>query len=89
VGTTHSPGNVKEPGLERTGKRLGRSAGWFLAVALAIAIPGIVLVIIDSGVTFPVGVAVLLIASIPGVIGLGLLVSGVVSRWSARHRSFA
>jgi hypothetical protein len=32
---------------------------------------------------------VLLIASIPLVVGVGLLVSGVVSRWAARRKLFA
>ncbi len=82
-------GRVREPGLERTGKRLGHSAAWFLAVALAVAIPGVVLVLIDNHWSLGVGVAILLIACIPGMIGFGLIVSAVVARWSARHRSFA
>ncbi len=80
---------MREPGLERSGKRLGHSAAWFLAVALAIAVPGIVLVIVDSSWSLGVGVAIILIGCIPGVVGLGLLLSGLVARWSARHRSFA
>jgi hypothetical protein len=36
-----------------------------------------------------VGVAILLLASVPGVIGFGLLTGGAVSRWAARHKLFA
>ena len=82
-------GRVLEPGLERSGRRLGGSAARFLGIALLFAIPGIVLVSIDATWSLAFGAAALLIASIPAVVGVSLLVSGAVSRWSARHRSFA
>ena len=35
------------------------------------------------------GAALILLACLPGTIGVSLLVSSVVSRWSARHKTFA
>jgi hypothetical protein len=93
--TAAPPNNDRDPAavadreLERKGRRMGHSASRFFLVALAIAIPGIVLLLIDHGWSIGFGIAVLLIASIPLVIGLGLLVSGVVSRWAARRKLFA
>jgi hypothetical protein len=80
---------VREPGLERTGRRFGHSGGRFLLVALVIAIPGIVLVSIGHGWGTGFGIALFALASVPAVIGIALLVSGAVSRWAARHKMFA
>ena len=68
---------------------MGYSAGRFLLVGVVIAIPGIVLLLIDHGWSVGVGIAVLLIASIALVVGIGLLVSSAVSRWAARRKLFA
>lgn len=83
------PAAVADRELERQGRRLGYSAGRFLLIGIAIAIPGIVLVLIDHGWSIGVGIAVLLIAGIPLVIGTGLLGSSAVSRWAARRNLFA
>jgi hypothetical protein len=80
---------VSEPGLERTGKRFGHSAVWFLAIALVLAIPGIVLLVIDSGWTLAFGAVFLALAALPAMVGCGLGVSSLIARWSARRRSFA
>jgi hypothetical protein len=82
-------GPLMERGLERTGRRLGHSSSWFLAVAVVFWIPGIVLVLIGAGWSIAFGAALLLLGCIPGTVGIGLIVSSVVARWSARHRSFA
>ena len=66
-----------------------RPALRFVAAALVLAIPGIVLILLDHGWSVGVGIALLLLASIPAVIGGGLLVSSSVARWAARHRLFA
>jgi hypothetical protein len=79
-------GRVLAPGLERSGRRFGRSAWPFIGIALVFIIPGIVLIVTG---TIGFGAAAVLIGSIPGTVGVGLLISGIVSRWSARHRSFA
>lgn len=83
------PAAVADRELERQGRRMGHSAGRFVLIGIAIAIPGIVLLLIDHGWSVGVGIAVLLIASIPLVVGLGLLVSSAVSRWAARRKLFA
>ena len=88
-GGSGDPAAAEDRKLERQGRRFGHSARWFLLIAVVVAIPGVVLVVIDSGWSLGVGVAILLIASIPGVIGLGLVVSALVARWSARRKLFA
>jgi uncharacterized membrane protein len=80
--------SVSERQLERQGRRLGSSGGRFALLGLLIAIPGIVLIVI-GGSALGFGLAVLGIAAIPGIIGIGMLLSSVVARWSARHKSFA
>ena len=60
-----------------------------LVIASELAIAGIVLIIIGAGWSLGVGIAVLLIASVPGAVGIGLLTSGSVARWAARHKLFA
>ncbi len=80
---------VREPQLERKGRRLGHSGWRFLLIGILVAIPGVVLVLIGRGWSVGVGLAVLAVAAAVGVVGVGLLVSSLVSRWSARHRLFA
>jgi hypothetical protein len=65
------------------------SALRLLVIASELAIAGIVLIIIGTGWSLGVGIAVLLIASVPGVVGVGLLTSGTVARWASRHKLFA
>lgn len=83
------PGGIQEPRLERAGRRFGHTAGWFIGLTALFAVPGIVLLLIGTGWSIAFGAAALLLACIPGVIAVSLLVSAVVARWSARHRSFA
>jgi hypothetical protein len=85
----NSPQTVKEPELERQGRRLGRPGWWFLLLAVVIAIPGIVLVVFAHSWAMAIGIVLLVLAGAPAVVGLGLLLSSLVSRWSARHKSFA
>lgn len=82
-------GPVMEPRLERLGRRLGHSAVWFLLVALVPLVPGIVLLVIGTTWSIAFGVLGVVLACLPGSVGVGLLASSVVSRWAARHRSFA
>jgi hypothetical protein len=83
------PEAVADRELDRQGRRFGHAAGRFLLIGIVIAIPGVVLLLIDHGWSIGVGIAVLLIASIPLVVGAGLLVSSAVSRWAARRKLFA
>jgi hypothetical protein len=83
-------GPVMEPALERLGRRLGHSAGWFLAIAVPLLVIGIVLIaVVNTTWAIAFGALAILLSSIPGTIGVGLLVSALISRWAARHRSFA
>lgn len=79
---------VAEPELERQGRDLGRPGWRFLLVAALIAVAGIVLVAFTERWQ-TIGVILLALAGPPGVVGLGLLLSSLITRWSARHRSYA
>jgi hypothetical protein len=81
--------SVQDPVLERQGKRMMGPAIRFIAVAATMAIAGIVLILIGHGWSVGVGIAVLLLAGVPGTMGFGLLTGGAVARWAARHRLFA
>jgi hypothetical protein len=83
----HTP--VREPELERQGRRMARPGLRLILAAVLIAIPGIVLVALDHGWSIGVGVALLLIASVPAAFGIALLLSSGVARWAARHKLFA
>ena len=80
---------VEDRQLERHGRRMVHPALRLLGIAAAIAIVGIVILVIDASWSLGVGIAVLLIASIPAVVGVGLLTSSGVARWAARHKLFA
>ncbi len=64
-----------------------------MAAGAVLSIPGIVLVVLGfalgTRVLWEVGLAVLLIAAGPAVIGGALGGSGAVSRWASRHKLFA
>jgi hypothetical protein len=77
---------VEDRELERQGLRMGRSGSRFLLLGIPIAIVGIVLIVV--GVT-GLGIAILLIGGIPGTVGVALILSSAVARWSARHKLFA
>ena len=81
--------HVEDPVLERQGKRMIGPAIRLVAVAVVMAIAGIVLILIGHGWSIGVGVAVLLLACVPGTIGFGLFTGGAVARWAARHNLFA
>jgi len=66
-----------------------RPALRFLAVSLILLIPGIALVVIGHGGLLGLGIALVFLASCPLAIAIGLLLSGSVARWAARHRLFA
>ena len=80
---------MQEPRLERQGRRLAHPAWRFLAVAVVLAIPGVVLVTIDNSWSLPFGIALLLFASLPAAVAVALLFSASVARWAARHKLFA
>jgi hypothetical protein len=84
---------VKDPQLERQGRRLGRAGTFWLVVSALLGVPGVVLVILGfvlgPRVLWEVGIALLLIGGGPVVISWALLGSSAVSRWAARRKLFA
>jgi hypothetical protein len=78
-----------DPRLERQGRRMLRPALRFLALAVVLLVPGIILVVVGSTVLLGFGIALILLSSLPGSVGVGLLLSSSVARWAARHRLFA
>jgi hypothetical protein len=80
---------VQDPVLERQGKRMIGPAIRLVAVAAVMAIAGIVLILIGHGWSVGLGIAILLLASVPGTIGFGLFTGGGIARWAARHKLFA
>jgi hypothetical protein len=80
---------VRDRQLERQGKRLIGPALRLIAIAAVMAVAGIILILIGHGWSVGVGIAVLLLASVPGTVGFGLLSGGAVARWAARHKLFA
>jgi len=80
---------VQDRELERQGRRMVHPALRFLTIAAGLAIVGIVILVIGASWSLGVGIAVLLIATIPAVVAVGLLTSSAVARWAARHKLFA
>lgn len=83
------PDQIADPELERQGRRLSAPVSRFLLIALALAVPGLVLVILGSSWVFAIGIVLVALAGPPAVVGVALLVSSAVSRWAARRRPFA
>ena len=81
--------SVQDRELERQGKRMIGPALRFMAIAAVMAVAGIILIVIGHGWSVGVGIAVLLLAGVPGTVGFGLLTGGAVARWAARHKLFA
>lgn len=84
-----APRDVAEPELERSGRRLARPSGHFLAIAAAFAVCGVVLLIIGGSWVWVLGIVLVVLAGPPAVVGLGLLAASSVARWAARRRPFA
>ena len=79
--------HVEDRELERQGQRMLPPARGFLLMAAILAIPGVLLVVTD--LALQLGLIMLAFASLPGVVGLGLLLTASVARWAARHKLFA
>jgi hypothetical protein len=78
--------SVKDRELERQGKRMERPAVRFLLVALIIAVPGVIVLFTGP---LGIGAAIIVLACVPGMVGIALLVSSGFARWAARHKLFA
>lgn len=78
-----------DPQLEDQGRRLALPAPWFGLIALVLAVPGVVLLIVTSGWAWALGIVLVALAIIPAVVASGLLGTSTVARWAARRRPFA
>lgn len=82
-------GQVKDPDLERAGKRLMAPSGPFLAIAAAIAVIGVILLIAGSSWVWILGIVLVVLSGPPAVAGVALLTAAAVTRWAARRQPFA
>lgn len=69
---------------DRSERRLGRPAAIFLALAVVVAIPGIVLIAIGGTWARAIGIAVTAMACVPALVGVGLGLGSLVAWWVAR-----
>jgi hypothetical protein len=60
-----------------------------LLLAVLLALPGIAVIVFANGWALALGIVLVVLAGAPAILGLGLLLSSLVARWSARHRPFA
>jgi hypothetical protein len=74
--------------LDRAGRRLRRSGWPFVAIGAGVAIPGVVLIVLGDGWVAGVGIALVTLALVPTIAGVGLLLSGLVSWWAACDKPF-
>lgn len=75
--------------LDRSGRGLRKPGWWFLALGVAVAAIGVVLIVVSSGVGDRIGSALVILALLPGGVGVALLLSGLVAWWAARGKPFA
>jgi hypothetical protein len=81
--------SVSEPELERKGKTFEANGVRFLALSAILIVPGILMIILGSGWVFALGLVLIALGLVPGAVATGLVSTGVVARWTARHRPFA
>jgi len=75
--------------LDRAGRRLGRPGRWLILLAVLLAAPGVLLLVVGNGSARGVGIALVSLAGAPALAGLGLLLANAVAWWSARDKPFA
>jgi len=81
--------SVADPELERQGRRVAAPSIPLLVVAAALFVPGVILVIAASSWGWILGIVLIVLSFPVAAIAIGTWLAGAVSRWSARHRSFA
>jgi hypothetical protein len=80
---------VPEPELERQGRRFGPIAGRFILIGLVLGVPGVLMFILGHAWLAAIGIALAAVAAPPAMVGIALLLTAVVARWTARHRPLA
>jgi hypothetical protein len=60
-----------------------------LVLAVLVAVPGVLLIVFTHGWAQALGIVLVALSGPPSVVAVGLLLSSLVARWSARHRPFA
>jgi hypothetical protein len=85
--TSHS--QVRDPELERHGKRLGAPSRWFVLLGLVLGVPGILLIVLAHSWAYELGWVLFALATVPGVVAIVLAGSSAVARWAARQKPFA
>lgn len=81
--------SVKRPELERQARRFALPARHFLLIALVLAIPAMLLLVLTSGWAWALGIVLAALAIIPAVVGGALIGSSAVAHWASHDRPFA
>lgn len=84
-----SSSRVPEPELERQSRRFRKPGSWFLSVAVAIEVPGILLFVLGHSWVAAIGIALIALGLPFVTIAVGLLGSALVAGWAAHRRPFA
>jgi hypothetical protein len=70
-------------------RKLAATGARFLLAGAALAVVGVILVILLGGLANGIGVTLLAFAGIAAVVGIALVGSSAVSRWSRQGKPFA
>lgn len=74
---------------EQRDRKLAASGGRFVAIGIPLVVIGVVLALVTSHTAVGIGVAIALLGSIPIVVGVTLMLTSGVSRWSRHGKPFA
>lgn len=80
---------IPQPELERQARRIAWPARHFVLIALALAVPAVLLLVFTSGWAWALGIALAALAIIPTTVAAGLLASATVAHWASHERPFA
>ena len=76
-------------GLERTGEKQNTTGWRFLLLGGILFAIGLIIMVVGEDAANFAGVALAALAAPPTLLGLGLVLSGFVSKRSAQHKPFA
>jgi len=78
-----------QPELTRQAGRFRKPASWFLLIAAALELPGIVLFLLGSSWVAALGLALIGVGGPFLLVGAALAASAVVAGWAGHRRPFA